>query len=448
VVRFITAHDYGLNAMMEAPLAIMSLFCTLGLDSALVCAKHIEHKQLQSAFGLLLIINGILFLGFFFGGPLIAHYYNEPDLEGLAKALAFIFILVPFRVIPNALLDRDLKFKLKAIVDFTTSIITAVLTLALAFYGAGVWALVIGYLTNRVLSTIMLMVFQPWIITPSLNVSILRELLSFGGILALASSIFVINERLISIVAGPVLGAHLLGIYAVAFEFAMLPMSKAMSVLYQIIFPAFSKFQEQRDMVSYYMEKSLTILSLGLFPVMIGTACISHEFVSTILGDNWMDVALPLTILSLIMPIRLTHSFIRPILSSMGRADLTLKLALTTFIILLPLVLIGVNYGLIGLVLAVVATEIIVAFVTIRMSKPVINTSFYKIAISLRPAIISSTIMALFVLTAKALIGSHSGLPGMLLEIGVGAMSYLFMLRIFYRKHLEDAINIFLGRNK
>lgn len=446
VVRFISPGDYGLNAMLEAPLEILFLLSTLGLDAALVRSKHIEQYQLRSAFGWLLIINVLLFLGYFFGGALIAAYFNEPRLDQLAKTLAFIFLLVPFRVIPNALLDRDLKFKLKAFVDLTSSISTAVVTLVLAIMGAGIWALIIGILVNRVLSAIMLMILQPWFVTPSFSFSALREMMAFGGIMTLGSALVLISDKLISLIAGPIMGAELLGVYAVALQFALLPLAKIMPVINPIIFPAFSKFQEQRGAAAHYLGRSLGVVSLGLFPIMIGTACIAQEFVSTILGEKWLAVTVPLALLSVVMPFRVTTSFIRPVLSSMGRPDLALKSTFVTLCILLPLILTGINYGLTGLVVAVMVTEIIVTLVTIRMSKSVLDTSFYKIALSLRPAVISTAIMAVCVLGVKVVFGYQVGFGGLLIEIGVGVISYYLALRIFYRKWLEDAINLFLGR--
>ena len=77
----------------------------------------IEQDDLPNIFGWLLVINGLLFLAYFFGGSLIAAYFNEPGLEQLARALAFIFLLIPFRVIPNAILDRHLNFKFKSLIE-------------------------------------------------------------------------------------------------------------------------------------------------------------------------------------------------------------------------------------------------------------------------------------------------------------------------------------------
>jgi O-antigen/teichoic acid export membrane protein len=446
VVRFISPADYGLNAMLEAPLEVLALLSTLGLDLALVRSKNVEETELRSIFGWLLVINGLLFLAYFFGSSLIAMYFGEPRLESLGKVLAFVFLLVPFRVIPNAILDRNLKFKLRAFAEFVASVSAAIATLALAILSAGVWALVAGILINRVLLAVILMILQPWIIAPSLNFPAVRAMMLFGGTLSLGGAVVLVTDKLAALIAGPVLGAELLGIFAVTFQFALLPLAKVMPVINPIIFPAFSKFQEQRDIAAYYLCKSLGMVSLGLFPIMIGLACISQEFVTIVLGEKWSAVAVPLALLSIVMPFRMTTSFLRPVLASMGRADLSLKSTIVAFVILLPLMSIGAHYGVIGMVAALMVVELAVAFSTIGMSKAVLGTSFIKIAECLRPAIVSSAVMAASLLGVKTIFESRVGPGGLLVYIGVGAVIYFLMLRIFYGKLLEDAITLFLGK--
>jgi hypothetical protein len=104
-----------------------------------------------------------------------------------------------------------------------------------------------------------------------------------------------------------------------------------------------------------------------------------------------------------------------------------------------------------GLVMAMVITELIVVFLTIGMSKEILHTSFAGIALSLRPAIVGSTVMAACLMAAKAAFVSASGgsasLGVLLIEICFGALVYFLTLRIFYGKLLDDTIRLFLGRN-
>lgn len=448
VVRFINPADYGLNAMLEAPLELMLLFSTLGLDVALVRSKQLAQDELRGAFGWLLLINGLLFLVYFFGSTLIAAYFNEPRLELLAKVLAFVFLLLPLRVIPDTLLDRELKFKLKSFVELIASVVTVVTTLVLAIQGAGIWALVVGVLVKRVLLVIMLMILQPWFIMPSLRFSAVRGMMAFGGITTLWGALVLFGDKLPSLIGGPVMGVESLGVFAVAMQFALLPLSKVMPILNPIIFPSFSKFQEQRTVAGHYLGRSLGVISLGLFPVMLGIACIAQEFVLTVLGEKWLPVMVPLALLSVAMPFRLITSLLRPVISSMGRVDLALKSILVHLCIFLPLVLMGAHYGVMGMVVAVIVSEPISTLVTIQMSKRAMDTSLLRIARSLRPAIVASLVMAAGVLIVKALLQPQGELTRLVAEVLAGMVIYAFVLRVFFAGDLESALRLLFGKSQ
>lgn len=448
VVRFISTHDYGLNAMLEAPLELLFLLSTFGLDSALVRARQVTQAELRNVFGWLLLVNGGLFLAYFFGGALLAAYFKAPELAPLARVLSFIFLLVPFRVIPNALLDRDLKFKLKASVELTAGVITTAVTLVLAIRGFGVWALVLGVLTNRVLLAVLLMSLQPWLIRPAFRFGEVRGMIAFGGIMALASAVAILGNMLPVLIAGPRLGAEALGIFAVALSFALLPLAKIMPVLIPVIFPAFAKFQGQPLAVAHYLEKTLGVVSIALLPVMIGLACVSEEFVMTVLGEKWLQSALPLALLSLAVPFRGTASLFRQVLGGIGCADLALKSVLVYLLLFLPLVVIGARFGIMGIVVAVMLTEPLVALVTIQISRRAIATSLFRVALSLRPAITASAAMAVAVLSVKLLLGPQSELVRLIAEVLTGVVMYLAMLRVFFAGQLDAALKLLLGKTK
>lgn len=449
VVRFISPNDYGLNAMLEAPLELMMLLSTFGLDMAMVRLEKIEPNELRSTFGWLLIINGLLFLAYFLGGPLFAAYFNEPRLDLLSKALAFIFLLVPLRAIPNALLDRELKFKLRAFVEMIANLIAVAVTLALAIKGMGVWALVVGLLVNRITQTAMLMILEPWIIMPNFDFAPVRQMAAFGGIMTLSGGIVLLTDKLFSLIAGPRMGSEMLGIFAVAAQFAFLPLSKVMPMINPLIFPSFSKFKDHPTHASYYLGRSLNILALGLFPAIIGMACISNEFVRTVLGEKWLAAALPLSLLSLSMPLRMVTSLIIPIVSSMGRADLNLILVSLKFFILLSTILITIDHGIFGLVIASLITEFIVVLTAIQLSKHIIRICLIDIYNTLRPAIGSTLVMAACVLWVRIMLG-HDSSPWivLILEIFVGIISYFTTLVIFFPNQIKNVYRLIFGSSR
>lgn len=445
VVRFISPEDYGLNAMLESPLTLMMLLSTLGLDAALVQAKKVDPDELQSIFGWLLIVNGILFLSYFFGGAALAAYFKEPRLDMLAKALAFIFLLVPFRVIPNALLDRQLDFKLRAKLEMAATIVSIITTLTLAYLGAGVWALISGVILSRLLLTILLMIFKPWFIVPKFNLVISGRMLFTGGILTLNIAFFLLSDQLASLIAGPRLGAALLGIYAISAQMAALPLAKGMPVINQTMVPAFSKLQEHRDAATYYLEKLLGVASLAFIPMFIGMSSVVNTLVLTVFGAKWEPSVLPMAIMSLGMIFRMNTLLLRTAMIGMGRAELALKSSFLQLVMLLPMIIYAVGYGVTGLATAWVVNEILVSLATAHLSRSAFDTTFMRLLRCYRPALISSAIMGACVIINKALLGNQNGMVVLFAAIGVGAASYFLATRFLFTKELQTALNTVFG---
>ena len=445
VVRFISPGDYGLNSMLEAPMELMMLLSTLGLDVALVQSRKLEKDQFQSAFGWLLAINFLLFLAYFFGGALLANYFNEPRLESLAKVLSVVFILAPFRAIPNALLDRELKFKSRAIVDLVAVITGASTTLILAVYGAGVWALVLGLILNRLVTAILLMVLHPWFVRPTLGPAAV-QMIALGGVVALSGALLMLSGTLVSLIAGPALGAHSLGIYAVAMQFALLPLSKFMPVINPIIFPAFSRLQGHPEQAGYYLDRALSFASIFLFPVMIGLACVASDFVGVVLGDKWAEAALPLALISLAMPFRMVTNFVRPVMNGMGRPDLNLKSSALMLAVLLPVIPLAMGYGVMGLAIVWLLVEPVIAYATLVMSKKVIGISIAQMARNLLPPVTASAVMAAAIFLLKLNANLDTGVAELFLQVATGALAYVMTLWLFFRPQLIKAANLLLDR--
>lgn len=445
VVRYVSSTDYGLNSMLEAPLELLLLFSTLGLDLALIRAKTLGPDQTRPAFGALILLNLLLFVVYFFGSAAIASYFNEPRLRSLMQAVAFVFLLVPFRVIPNAILDRELKFKLRAGVELASSSVAALMTLVLAVLGFGVWALVIGVLTNRTVAAVLLMVIQPWIASPSFKLGSLRGSLAVGGTLTLSSAFAVTAGMFPVLIGGPALGPTLLGFYAIAIQFAMLPLSKVMPIVNSIAYPLFSKFEGQPVAVGGYVAASLGAGAMVLLPIQAGLASTSVAFSLGVLGPQWADAALPLAILALVMPIRGVALFMWQVLNGIGRADLTLRCTAVVWVAGLGSVYFGSRYGLGGLVAAYALTEIIGCSVTWLLARRAISLPARTVLKPLVAPVVSTVVMVGAVLACSLLLKNLEPLVVLFGQIAAGMVSYAVMLRFVFRAEAQRLISLVKG---
>ena len=94
--------------------------------------------------------------------------------------LALSFLLVGFTAMPEALLDRRLAFKKRALVDLSSAVFGSALTLALAAGRMGVWALVLGTIGTAPWRAVGLQWLAPFLKRPILSFDGLGGILGFG----------------------------------------------------------------------------------------------------------------------------------------------------------------------------------------------------------------------------------------------------------------------------
>src|SRR3546814_6392733 len=75
--------------------------------------------------------------------PLLATFYGQPELTGITRWLAAGFIASGATVQHWALLRRQMRFGTIALLETSAELTAAAIAIALAWHGAGYWALVV-----------------------------------------------------------------------------------------------------------------------------------------------------------------------------------------------------------------------------------------------------------------------------------------------------------------
>jgi O-antigen/teichoic acid export membrane protein len=176
---------------------------------------------------------------------------------------------------------------------------------------------------------------------------------------------------------------------------------------------------------------------------MIGLACVSQEFVPVVLGEKWLAATFPLALLSFSVPFRGLTSFIRQVMGGIGHADLTLKSTVITWIVFFSSIVVGVNHGVPGLVAAVLITEPLIAIITVGLCKKSMETSYYRIAHALIPAISCCALMSISVLGAREILLGHSKVIMLFVEVSIGVIVYTTALRALFARQFTEALRLF-----
>ncbi len=432
---------------MVAMAGVFVLFLTtlneLGLGAAVIQRKELDHDTLRSLFTIVLIAGVVFYVLLVFSAPWIAGFYEEERLISLVRIMALQFLIMGFGVMPQSLLLREMKYRHIAAVDFISAVIASVSTLVMAFADYGVWALVWGPLIMRAVSTVGFNILQPFLYLPSMNMRGVWTYISFGACVFLSKIIWYVYSSADTLIIGKVLGQDLLGYYAVGLMLATLPMEKISGIMNQIAFSAFSSVQSESGVVGQHLLKAIRVMSFIAFPVLWGMSFISSEIVQLFLGDKWMQAALPLQIVALVIPLRMVSNLISPAILGKGRADISLFTSIPPLVLMPMAFYFGTFWGLLGVSLAWMITFPLVFCINLSFVVRVLGIRFLDVLGAMQLPLIAGFSMYLSLYIVKSVFFYDAFIiTRMLIYVFFGALIYSLTTLLINRKGLREVVNL------
>ena len=380
VIRILSPADYGLMAMGMILVSALA-FLAEGMASGVIQADEIDERTLRKTHGLLLCVSFVGASLLALGAPLVAHGFAEPQLEPLVRLLAAQYFIYSMAAVPDALLVRRLDFKRRSAVEVVSLVAGGLLGLALALAGFGFWSLAWGQVLTAVIRAVGMNAAAGFRV-PSFEINGMRGIGSFSGLVTAGRMLWFASDKIDVLIIGRLLGAHLLGYYVVALHFAALPQNKIQGILNAVAFSAFSSIKQEKEASAAYLSRAVGLIAMVAVPVFFGLSAVAPELVALLMGEQWRASVIPLSILSLVLPLRMVEHVIDIFLQASGRADIHLGNMLFALCAISVSVAAGTVWGLTGVCIAWSgAIAILFLFVLLRAVK----VTEIKLAGILRP---------------------------------------------------------------
>ncbi len=452
VIRILSPDDYGLMAMASVPMAFLYLLNTAGLDAVLVQKRDLSERLRAQVFGIVIMVNLFFFLTFLGVAPWIATFYNEPRLTAIIRILGFQFVLLAFETLPQSQLERDINFGRRSIVELVTIVAGSLTAWTLARAGFGVWTLVWGSLITTAIRMVGLNLAQRSLCWPRFSLEGMKSDLLFGRSVTVDRALRFTLADSDRFIGGKLFGNILLGYYAVANDLASLPISKLTGLMNSIAFPAFAKAQLNPAGARSYLLAVTRLMSLLAFPFFLGVSSIAPELTTLLLGPKWQAAAVPLQLLSLVMPLRMLMNAFQPFLWGVGRPDTSVSTFLIGALSMPIAFLVGAQWGTVGLSLAWALVYPLVFLISIAYAKSLTGVLVTDILRTMGRPILASLLMYALVFTAKnyGVSGQNGGILHLAQLVFVGAVTYAGAMLVLDRDVCRDAgdvLGAFLGRH-
>jgi len=364
LARLLVPGDFGLLVTVQIFTGFVGMIASGGMGEALVQAKEIREKDLQSVFTVQLVMGVVIFSVFFLIAPAFANWFENPLYEPLVRVSALTFLIRPFSTQPGIRLRRAMRFKEIAIVSFIAVVASGIISVALAATGHGVWSLVLGGLFSALLSTVLFWFRAPWRPTLCLARESIRSLGGYGTKNVLNELLVYFRNQSYNFVITKISGAALVGLYNKADSLAAMPVKMLGGAAYQTVFRALSQAQDNIDQSRYLYLRTLILLSLYTLPVYLALAWIAEPLIVGVFGSHWRETAAPLAILCLAAPFRCLEISSGAVAGARNRLGRESVLQLQAVILAWSGAAFAIRYGINGVAWAAVAAS---AYLGIRL---------------------------------------------------------------------------------
>ncbi len=353
LTRWLTPDIFGIYTLASAIIILTSILPDFGTGQAFIHrAEQTENENDAAAVHFTL---GLLFSSIWAAILLAgAFIFAEDDLQLALLILVPVYAGIHLTYTPVLILRRRVEHRRLAAINFIMVVLTSAIALALAWNGAGLWALLATDIITLIVNVFGLYGWRPvWRPRLFWNEPLVRYYLHFGSRAFVADALARVIDHLDDLWVGIFLGQGELGIYSRAYAFATYPRKILAAPLNAVAGGTYAELKGDRLRLSQAFFRNNAFLLRGGFLFAGALALLAPDLIY-LLGDQWQAMLTPFLLMMLFVllePIKLTVGLL---FVAMGEPQrLARARAVQLIVLVVGLFVLGSTWGVNGVAVAV-----------------------------------------------------------------------------------------------
>jgi len=288
LARLLEPSDFGLIAMVMVIIGMASVFTDVGLGGALIQRRRVHPVHYSSVFYFNIVAGLFLTLITYFSAPWVSEFYNNEELLPLTQVMSISFLMGALSSVQSTRLRKELNYALLTKIGLISSLISGVIGISLALWGAGVWSLVTQTLTMGIMYNIFIWTAGHWKPTLEFSWKALTQLWGFGFRMFLSGMLDAIFTRLDFLIIGKLFPSATLGYFQRSKSLNSMVVQYSSGSLMAVLFPVLSKVQKDLPRFQNIVMKGLGVISFVVFLLLGALYLISEELIVLLFSDKWL----------------------------------------------------------------------------------------------------------------------------------------------------------------
>lgn len=449
LARLLDPAVYGTVALVTVFTMILQVFIDSGLGSALIQKKNADDLDFSTVFYFNVAMCLFLYAVMFFCAPLIARFYNKPELVPIVRVLSLTLVISGVKNVQQAYVSRHMLFKRFFFATLGGTIGAAAIGIYMAARGCGVWAIVVQHLFNATVDTLILWITVKWRPKLAFSFQRLKGLFSYGWKLLVSALLEVGIKEIRQLIIGKLYTSEDLAFYNRGNQLPNLIVTNINTSIDSVLLPTMSSEQDDKARVRDMTRRAIKTSTYLMMPLMMGLAVCAEPLIRLILTEKWLPAVFFLRIFCFTYAFYPIHTANLNAIKAVGRSDLFLKLEIIKKTVGLAALAATMFISVEAMAYSLLVTAVLSQIINSWPNRKLLNYSYLDQLKDMLPQIGLSCLMGAAVFCVTFL-----RLPDwltLLIQVPLGAGIYAagsILLRIDSWTYLKTVVRSYLQRKK
>jgi len=298
LARALQPGDFGLLRILIVVGAIAALTSTAGFPEAVIQRQQLLIEHQTTAWWLTVACAGATAAMLLVGASLIERLMAMVHLGAMIRLLCVPIFIEGTAAVPNALLQRQLRYGALAAADVIAEFGFVVSALALLYMGFPRLSLPCGLAARATLRGATIWIAARFVPRGMPRMRAARDLWPFAGGVLGGQMLVILSQNADYLMVGRLLGSRVLGFYSMAWDLLRFIPERLYRVVGRVTVPAFSAIQDRQAELARHYRALIMMIGRLLLPAMAVLAVAAPRLIVAIYGSKWLPVATPLRLLT------------------------------------------------------------------------------------------------------------------------------------------------------
>jgi PST family polysaccharide transporter len=446
LARHLSPSAFGVVALSYVVIKFLAILGRSGVaDYVVVDRGEDRERRISAAFwlntALSLVVAGLCVAV----QPIVVRAYDSEVLGQILLVMVGNYVIDQLGLVPEALVKRTLRYEKLAVRDASLKMFASIASAALAVAGFGVWSLILPTIVVHPVRLIVILWISRFRPRLQLGLSEWPRIWRFSINTMVANLATTIVNDSDNLVIGRFIDKASVGIYNIAWSINSLVSANTVGVVGVLALPSLAASATDMPRLRAAFARMLRALALLSFPAYVGMFVLAEEFVLTLYGPAFEASVLPLRILIVFAMRRAVTSPMQTVFSVLGRPEIGARLGVAFVPIFLASILVGVQWGVVGVAVAVTVSRTFWGMLTFRAISRLLEVDPWDGWRQVSPVFASAVTMGTVVAAVRWPLVHFLAPPAVVVLVSMaafGALAYLLLLRYVFASVREDVLAI------